>query len=284
MEPTEVPPITVLDLGARLLEKTPTPYASLPADVPGSKIIAVDAAQGCKYPEGWEGHQAVIARSSGIRTFYRTTRSASDSLYPLNRRCMERYAGLEDNRVQGSEEVEVISLDDFTQPHRPIHFIRADIQCAEIEAFGTGAKTLADVLMIVTEVCFAPLHEGGPLFRDIDLVLSRRGFEFYDIVGLAHRHESPFAVAGAHFWAHCNSYRSHARLLWGDVLYVRMDVKDRDAQQRLAYLAHIYRCHTFAALCIERYADRAAAEEYLTGIIKDNGLDARGDSQWARHR
>ena len=280
---SSVPPIAVLDLGARDIGDRREPYADLPSLVPGSRVIGVDAAQDGEHPDGWEARRAVIARGAGRRKFYHTTWAMADSLYPLNEWLLHGYCGLEPLRVVGSEEVQTITLDQFTGPLcRPVHLLRADIQGAELEAFEGGKETLADVLVVVTEVAYAPVYIGGPLFRDIDGALSERGFAFYGPLYSAFWHERPFVMEGQRFRQR-SPMMPGGRMLWGDVIYVRTDLDslDGDALRRLACLAHLYGLFTLAASCMDRYAGRSAAERYLSGILNDdeNGPDDEKETE-----
>jgi len=198
--------------------------------------------------------------------------------------------------VKRTDEVQTVSVDEFTADLRPIHFIRADIQGAELEAIEGGSDTLRDVLMIVAEVAYAPLYIGGPLWRDVDLALSARGFAFYKPASSSSWHERPFVMEGKEFRRRLekpfvlldgkaiqqrSSTIPSGRMLWGDVIYVREDIRElnNEALRRLALLAHLYGCFTLAASCKERYAGRSYAEQYLTYVLAYDAASSEKDEE-----
>ena len=263
------PPITVLDLGARIIDGRLGPYCDLPTTVPGSRVIAVDMAPGCQYPDGWEAHQVVVAGTSGKRTFYHNLVDTTSSLYPLNWRFLQQYSGLASLATIRTEQVDVVGLDEFTANLRPIHFLHADIQGAEGETFNASPRTLADVLMVFAEVFYAPVYVGIPLFGELTDILAKRGFAFYDASFLARYPESPYPVV------------SEGRLLWGDAIYIRDDIRslDTDGLHRLSLLAHRYYRFTLAAMCVSRADGSAAGKAYLNRIIAEVKAIQRTDEK-----
>lgn len=253
------PPITAVVLGARTIAGACAPrYARLPDDIPGSRIIAVDIEPDGSYPDGWEFCPAVIGRRTETRPFYRGNSPAISSLYEINWALLTQYTGLEVYSTTHIEEVQAISLDEFTESRRPVHFIAADIQGAELEAIEGGDATLADTLMFVTELCFAPLYRAAPPWRALDAALDAAGFEFYRILGGAIRPELRYAMPEG-------DGACAGRWLWGDAMYVR---KDRwslgvDSIWRLAALAHLYGQYCLAAACLERIAGYITARDYI---------------------
>ena len=250
------PPITALVLGSQPIEGQAPHYMKIPGAVPGSRIIAVDEHAGDEYPEGWEFCPAVIGRRTETRPFYRGESSLVSSLYEMNWPFLNRYSWAGELSTAHVEQVETIGLDEFTDGKRPIHFLAADIQGAEGEAFESGTKTLADVLMVQVEVGYSPIYLDAPLWRDIDAILGAQGFGLYHTLGGAIRPE---------FLHFSPDHPSDGRWMWGEAVYVRddMDALSRDDLLRFATLAHLYDYLTLAASCLHRVAGVHAAMGYL---------------------
>ena len=98
------------------------------------------------------------------------------------------------------------------------------------------------------------------MWRDLDAGLDAMGFMLYRPIAYQALPEVGSITDRAD---------GSGRCMWGDFLYVRRDYKalDTDSLLRLAALSHIYGQHHLAAVCLERAAGRAAAEEYV-GLVK----------------
>jgi hypothetical protein len=100
------------------------------------------------------------------------------------------------------------------------HFMKIDIQGAELEVFQSGPKLVGESLLAIrTEVEFAPLYKNQPLFADIDADLRARG---YKLVGLPELHAwRRGSEAKPDRWAGGATPLSEAQLIHGDALYLR---------------------------------------------------------------
>jgi FkbM family methyltransferase len=74
-----------------------------------------------------------------------------------------------------------------------IDFFKLNVQGAELEILEGARDALATVLGIEVEVSFTESYLGRPFFSDIDALLRRNGFHFFDLLGLHNmgRAESP---------------------------------------------------------------------------------------------
>jgi len=266
------PPITALILGSRSIPDYSPRIATLLDDVPGSRIVAVDIEPDEACPAGWEFSPAFIGRPSTGRMFYHANAPICSSLYRPNWDCMNQYDDLSSLAVLCAERVNVISLDEFTQGKRPIHFIGADIQGAELEAFTSGPLTLADTLMIQAEAQVAPMYEGAPMWRDLDAGLDAMGFMLYRPIAY-----QAFPEVGL-----TTDYGDGSgRCMWGEFLYVRKDYAalGADALLRLAVLSHIHGQRHLATVCLERAAGRAVAEEYVRLVRPALATPEKGEKE-----
>jgi FkbM family methyltransferase len=80
-------------------------------------------------------------------------------------------------------EVEQVRLDEvLTQ--RPIDVLKLDLQGYELEALKGAERALSRVKVILTEVAFVRMYEGGVLFSELDLMLRSKGFDFLNFYDL----------------------------------------------------------------------------------------------------
>ncbi len=69
---------------------------------------------------------------------------------------------------------------------RDVHFLKLDVEGAEYELLKGASKVMSTTMLGVrSEVLFAPIYEGAPLFGDLHRVLLDHGFELlnFDYVG-----------------------------------------------------------------------------------------------------
>jgi hypothetical protein len=248
---------------APVAEKSFEPWRQLPALLPGSDIFGVDA----DGPNCWDaGIEKAVIGWPGLSTYYDTVAPMCGSLYRPDPAVLDRYAGLEVARETGRREVQAVGLDRFAERLRPIHFIQADIQGAEADAFRTGTLTLQDCLAVMAEVEFVRLYAGQPLFGDVNDALRDSGLEFHTFLGFAIRplHCSLEKVRQAPF---------PQQILWADaVWYRRPETNDLAPENlaRLAVLADLYGHRDLACLALDRL-DPALGRAYA-----ENTLDAQG--------
>jgi FkbM family methyltransferase len=125
------------------------------------------------------------------------------------------------------------------------HYMKIDIQGAELEAMQSAPNLLSQLLAIRSEVEFAPLYQDQPLFADVDAELRAKGFMLARFPQL-------------HAWRRGTKVRndrrasgpvplSEGQLIHGDVLYFRrpeLMAADTETQQdrliALALIAYAY--------------------------------------------
>jgi FkbM family methyltransferase len=171
----------------------------------------------------------------GDAVFHRTNWHMTGSLLAPQRAWLDRYHQL-GGLVQELERhpVRTVRLDDVIEAGA-MDMLKIDVQGGELLVFDGAVRRLDECLLVWTEVEFAPLYEGQPLFADIDARLRRHGLQFLGFDGLAGR-----TLAG---WPDRDAPAPRRQqLLWADALYVptpqRLAALDADGTARFALLAH----------------------------------------------
>jgi hypothetical protein len=124
-------------------------------------------------------------------------------------------------------DVPVITLSDFIDKYgRPLpNLLKLDVQGAELAIFqGTKSEHWRDILAIQTEVEFAELYAGQPLFGEVDAHLRAQGFILFDLLPVrSYRFEGE--MSHAQLRRHLNIQKNRrdisCRLIAGDALYLR---------------------------------------------------------------
>jgi len=131
---------------------------------------------------------AALAAGQGRRELFVPTDPQSASLLRPDTSIGERFDKPQFFTVERTATVEAVGLDEaiarWDLP--PPDYLKLDTEGTELEILESGAKCLAGVLAIKTEVSFMALRKGQPLARDIDRFLSGCGFELMDLVRPAH--------------------------------------------------------------------------------------------------
>jgi FkbM family methyltransferase len=115
--------------------------------------------------------------------------------------------------VLATEEVGTVRLDDVKEAVGA-HYLKLDIQGAELMVLRHATGRLADALVVHSEVGFLPLYKDQPLFSDIELFLRRRGFALHRFVQEVSRVLQPMVIDN-------NAYRGLSQLVWSDAVFVR---------------------------------------------------------------
>ena len=171
----------------------------------------------------------------GEAVFHRTNWHMTGSLLAPHRAWLDRYHHL-GGLVQDLERhpVRTVRLDDVIDAGA-LDMLKIDVQGGELRVFDGAPRRLDECLLVWTEVEFAPLYEGQPLFADIDARLRRHGLQFLGFDGLAGR-----TLAG---WpAQDAPAPRRPQLLWADALYIptpqRLATLEAPRAARFALLAH----------------------------------------------
>lgn len=155
---------------------------------PRARVHAVEAqpALARELARTWAGdprvtvHAAALARETGTLEFHVTANSVSSS--PLVPTAFKR--SLHGANVDVTETLTVSARRLAELVPERIDLLKLDVQGFEIEALAGLGERLEDVGAILTEVQFAPLYEGTPLFGDVDRFLRSAGFALFNLYEL----------------------------------------------------------------------------------------------------
>ena len=206
------------------------------------------------------------------RTFFVCENPLTSSLYEPDAALLARFQRL-DLPVRGREPVQTTRLDDAGVA--AVDYLKLDIQGAEIDAICGGPKTVAQALVIHTEVEFIPMYKGQGLFGDVDVALRRHGFMFHNFVGLFSRQYKPLQYNN-------DPFSAGSQLLFAEAaVYVRdlsqIDALPREQLLKFATIMHdVYRAYDLVAHLLEAQDRRGGGEEvarYVRSLTAGRALD-----------
>jgi FkbM family methyltransferase len=259
--------IVVADIGAMLLGEHKPDYQRL-LDAGVARIVGFEpnAAEHARlenaFPAPHVFHRAFIG-SGGPATYYETSETMTGSLYEPNTPLLANYAGLSRQvALVARHPVETSTLDDVLGA-TDVDMIKIDVQGGELDVFKGAGRALANAVVVHTEVEFAELYKGQPLFGDIDRHLNEAGFQFLTFFGMSGR---PMVAPSG---AHAPEKLRATQLLWADAVYVpKITGLGNLASDKLTKLA----CITHLLYGANDVAWRALSE-----------LDARDGGRRAQH-
>jgi FkbM family methyltransferase len=209
-----LPPVKIVDVGAQMLAGVNHVYAPLAADY-ATEIIGFDPLQDAlDQREASEPNVRLFPYALGDgkpAVLYETRFSPASSLLRPNLPLMREYAGLAELcEVVARRPLATVRLDDVPEAHG-CHFLKLDVQGAELSVLSSASNVLDESLLVHIEVSFASLYVDQPLFGDVDAFMRQSQFAFVDFTDLTHytRTEGP------------TSWPAHSTLLWGEAVYVK---------------------------------------------------------------
>jgi FkbM family methyltransferase len=152
------------------------------------------------YP-GIKPYNVALGSSCGRLNFYTNVSPQTNSLAKASADGLRNFK--EFVSPCGIEEVEVITLYEFTQKDRIplVDILKLDIQGYELEAIKGMQDSLFGVKLIFLEIQFLQIYEGTPLFSEVETYLRQHGFIFYQLYNLVRSPDT-------------------GRLLYGDAIFV----------------------------------------------------------------
>lgn len=125
-------------------------------------------------------HPQALGASNQRMTFHVLNRPSSSSF--LAPTALNVHYHPQEMDVAQDIEVEMVRLDSVF--HERVDLLKLDLQGYELEALKGAGEWLKQVRIITTEVEFAPLYEGQPLFSEIELYLREQGFYLFNLYEL----------------------------------------------------------------------------------------------------
>jgi FkbM family methyltransferase len=127
-------------------------------------------------------YQAAVGAAPGKAQFHLTAgRDSSSLLGAGHEHAPPHYRQL--LAIEEVREVEVVTLDDFTEEHaiERIDILKMDIQGGECSALQGAARLLAGarISLLYLEVCLMPLYANHPLMGDVAKSLARYDYTFH---------------------------------------------------------------------------------------------------------
>lgn len=211
-------PLQIVDVGALDIEQ-PEIYEALSLYHP-CKVIGFEP----QSPEittrsAWRMVRTVLPRAVGDGAparFHRTRFPAASSLRQPDQEFLKVFHALPEMlTVEDTVVIDTARLDDVAEIDG-CDLLKLDVQGGELDVLRHATRLLQDTVMVVTEVEFAPLYKGQPLFADVDVFLRGCGFELHDFLTLGNG-----AYRAGPFGDH------KGRLIWADAVYVKTDQEMR---------------------------------------------------------
>lgn len=199
------------------------------------------------------------------RIFNECNFSMTSSFFEPNHDLLTKFQNLSElTQVVKKEKVKTKRIDDIRESY-DADYLKIDVQGAEADVFEGATKTLENIMVIHTEVCFVPLYNNQPLFAEIDLSLRAAGFLFHKFYGLAGRAFKPLL-------ANNNPNAALSQQLWGDAIYVKnflhLEQFSCEKLLKLAIIMHeVYRSYDLAHFALQqndRKHGTTIAQQYLS--------------------
>ena len=154
------------------------------------------------------------------KEFYLTKKLEVSSLYVPNRAYLDLFPDSKRYDIVKTTTVEVIELDNLVNIHNQPHFLKLDIQGAELEVLKGSVNTLKKVLGLEVEVNFKEIYAKIPLYCDVEKFLYSQGFVLNDFLKLF-RWERTF-------------HRGFGEIVHGDALFLRTPEKIIEMSKNLS--------------------------------------------------
>lgn len=234
--------LTILDIGAALLEEPA--YQAL-IESQHARIIGFEPdADACQQLNARFGpphrFMPLFVGDGKPGVFHQTNWGPTGSLFKPNIPMLGMFQMLGEVVVPVAEHpVETTRLDDIPEID-DVDFIKIDVQGSELAIFENAGRSLADAVLIQTEISFVESYVGQPMFSDVDAFLRQSGFQFHDFVGVGARSFKPFTNPADP--SPDPLLRAFRQKIWGDAYYVkdwmRLDALAPAKLRKMAALLH----------------------------------------------
>ena len=268
-----MPPVRVVDVGAAWGRGEARPYDALvkrnAATVVGFEPVKAECDRLNAMKLKGQAYLPYFVGDGSERTFHLCAGTQSSSLFEPNMAFRRRFQQLDDvGRVVSTERVATRRLDDIAEVEG-MDFLKVDVQGAEVDVIRGAERLLQATVVVHTEVCFAPLYRGQPLFAEIDQALRAFGFLFHTFDAISGRAFKPLLPAP-------DPSMPFRQLIWGDAVYVkdftRLGELTPEQLLKLAAIANdVYGSPDLAGLALQHHDAKTKAGlwgAYMQRLLK----------------
>lgn len=121
-----------------------------------------------------------LYKQRAVLSFHTLRKQSESSIYPPNRRFIERFPESRRFDTLSTMEIDVDTLDDRLGGE-DVDFVKLDTQGSELPILEGATRTLQAVFGLEVEVEFHEIYENQPLFSDVDRFLNTAGFRLFDL-------------------------------------------------------------------------------------------------------
>lgn len=127
-------------------------------------------------------HPLALYSEDTTLEFTTRTHNALNSVFESNDALLDSHGYMQEEFATGEAHVvEARSIDSLFKD-KEIHFLKLDIEGAEYEVLNGARKVLeSSVLGVRSEVLFAPIYVGAPMFGELNALMTGAGFELLNL-------------------------------------------------------------------------------------------------------
>lgn len=145
--------------------------------------------------------------NKGVKDFYLTKKFQTSSIYKPNREYLDQFPDSNRFNIVDIKKINVSKLDDIVNNDTQPHFLKLDIQGAELEVLKGSKNTLNKVLGLEVELNFKEIYKNIPLAHDVEIFLKSQGFVLIDYLTF--------------FRWNRTSFDGYGEIIFGDALFLR---------------------------------------------------------------
>lgn len=160
---------------------------------------------------GLEVVDKALWSTSTKKEFYLTKKLHTSSMYIPNRKFLDFFPDSKRYDIVKTIDVEVTELDNLVDINNQPHFIKLDIQGAELEVLKGSSNTLKNVLGLEVEINFKEIYKNIPLTYDVEKFLNSKGFVLNDFLSF--------------FRWERGLHRNFGEIIHGDAIFLRTPEK-----------------------------------------------------------